>query len=438
MKKLYTDVLKTGRRIGKKMLTGVLVAALLAGSLAAGTGTALAATLKASNLEQLGEIIREKAMERSSDFTVTFNGTDDEWDRLFGDDLSFFYYDIMKMDDPSTSDDSDYVVGNIDFSKEFMTSDGSAIHFTPAYFETLKETETVNDFSREILQTMGVASMTNYQKVKNIHNYVCALITYDDDVENSSSVYSAFMRQKGLCNSYALCMYKLLTEAGVPCHWIGGSAGTGRDAQGHAWNIVELGDQWYNLDATWDDADDSLSYDYFLRGSEDFDLADPSQVHTMDSEYYTTDFLKDYPIADYAFDEGQNDVNTTGFSTWKPSSSNGNSNNKPTYAYTMSDIITSRIPDPAKLWITRKKSGSIRLYIKDKTAKGRISKIKCQITKGKKYIKVTNKGIKKEWSGYYSDIRVSGKKKGNAKVKVTVTLKNGLKKSYTTQIKVIS
>lgn len=438
MGKLYTDILKTGRKIGKKMLTGVLVAALFAGSLAAGTDTAFAATLKASNLEQLGEIVREKAMERSSDFTVTFNGTDDEWDSLFGDDLSFFYYDIMKMDDPSTSDDSDYIVGNIDFSKEFMTSNGSAIRFTLSYFETLKQTETVNDFSREILQAMGVASMTNYEKVKSIHNYVCELITYDDDAENSSSVYSAYMRQKGLCNSYALCMYKLLTEAGVPCHWIGGSAGTGRDAQGHAWNIVELGDQWYNLDATWDDADDNLSYDYFLRGSEDFDLADPSQVHTMDSEYYTTNFLKDYPIADYAFEEGQNDVNTTGVSTWKPSSSSSNSSSKPTNEYTMSDVITGRIPDSAKLRITRKKSGTIRLYIKDKTAKGRISKITYQITKGKKYIKVTNKGIKNDGTSYYSDMRVSGKKKGNAKVKVTVTLKNGLKKSYTTQIKVIS
>lgn len=437
MSRLYAGLLNTGSRIGRKMLTGVLVAALLMCSLVNGTGTVLAATLKASNLKQLGEIFREKAMERNSNFTVTFNGSDAEWDRLFGDDLSFFYYDLIKMDDPSTSDDADYIVGNIDFSKSFMRSEGKQIYFTPSYFETLKQTQTVNEFSREILQYMGAASMSNYEKVKSIHNYVCALISYDDDVENSSSVYSAYMRQKGLCNSYALCMYKLLTEAGVPCHWIGGSAGTGRDAQGHAWNIVELGDQWYNLDATWDDTDDVLSYDYFLRGSEDFDLADPSQQHTMDSEYYSTEFLQDYPIADYAFEEGQNDVNTKAASTWKPTSTSS-TNKKPTYSYKMSDVITGRISDPAKLWITRKKSGSIRLYIKDKTAKNRISKITCQITKGKKYIKVSNKGIKKDGTGYYSSIKVSGKKKGSAKVKVTVTLKNGLKKSYTTQIKVIS
>ena len=97
-------------------------------------------------------------------------------------------------------------------------------------------------------------------------------------------------------------MYKLLLEAGVPCHWIGGSAGTGRDSAGHAWNIVKLGDQWYNLDATWDDADnDKISYDYFLKGTADFDEADTSQVHTMDNEYYESSYLTDFPIAETSY-----------------------------------------------------------------------------------------------------------------------------------------
>ena len=56
------------------------------------------------------------------------------------------------------------------------------------------------------------------------------------------------------------------------------------------------------LDATWDDADnDKISYDYFLKGTADFDEADTSQVHTMDNEYYESSYLTDFPIAETSY-----------------------------------------------------------------------------------------------------------------------------------------
>ena len=485
----------------RKILAVILAVGIFAGSVAANGTQAAAAEQRAAGLAELAQVIRDNGMQRKSRFSVDFSGSDEEWSRLFNG-MSFFYYDMIVLDDASTSDDSDYLIGNINFSKEFMSASveeeggNGEIIFTPTYFETADETEYVNTHTKEILAELGTSQMSDYSKVKAVHDYVCALITYTNDVDNASSVYGAYVQGKGLCNSYALCMYKLLVEAGVPCHWIGGSAGTGRDSAGHAWNIVKLGDQWYNLDATWDDADnDKISYDYFLKGTADFDEADTSQVHTMDNEYYESSYLTDFPIAETSYvvsDEDLKPVTPTPTQTQSASPSaapteapaqtpsaspsaaptevptqtpSASPSAAPTEAptqipsvspsttpkspvspvmpptttpgetkevtkYSFSDIIVGKYPAKGKFTISRKKADDIQLLIDNKAARKKIAKISYKITSGKKIIKTKNYGIRKDGKQYFSNLRVFGKKKGKAKIAVTVKLINGQKKKY--------
>ena len=461
----------------RKILAVILAVGIFAGSVAVNGTQAAAAEQRAAGLAELAQVIRDNGMQRKSRFAVDFSGSDEEWSRLFNG-MSFFYYDMIVLDDASTSDDSDYLIGNINFSKEFMSasveeeSGNGEIIFTPTYFETADETEYVNTHTKEILAELGISQMSDYSKVKAVHDYVCALITYTNDVDNASSVYGAYVRGEGLCNSYALCMYKLLLEAGVPCHWIGGSAGTGRDSAGHAWNIVKLGDQWYNLDATWDDADnDKISYDYFLKGTADFDEADTSQVHTMDNEYYESSYLTDFPIAETSYvvsDEDLKPVTPTPTPTIVPSASpSAAPTEAPTQTqsvspsttpespvspvmpptttpgetkeitkYSFSDIIVGKYPAKGKFTISRKKADDIQLLIDNKAARKKIAKISYKITSGKKIIKTKNYGIRKDGKQYFSNLRVFGKKKGKAKIAVTVKLINGQKKKYNFTVRV--
>lgn len=496
----------------RKILAGILTIGIFAGSVAVNGTQAAAAEQRAAGLAELAQVIRDNGMQRKSQFSVDFTGTDEEWDHLYNNGMSFFYYDMIMLDDASTSDDSDYLIGNINFSKQFMSEtevDGESgtgeIIFTPTYFETADETEYVNTHTKQILAELGTSQMSDYSKVKAVHDYVCALITYTNDVDNASSVYGAYVRGEGLCNSYALCMYKLLVEAGVPCHWIGGSAGTGRDSAGHAWNIVKLGDQWYNLDATWDDADnDKISYDYFLKGTADFDKADTSQVHTMDNEYYESSYLTDFPIAETSYvvsDEDLKPVTPTPTPTIMPSASPSAASTEapaqtpsaspsavPTEAptqtpsvspsttpespvspvmpptttpgetkevtvpgvptdttddslseitkYSFSDIIVGKYPAKGKFTISRKRADDIQLLIDNKAARKKIAKISYKITSGKKIIKTKNYGIRKDGKQYFSNLRVFGKKKGKAKIAVTVKLVNGQKKKYNFTVRV--
>ena len=80
-----------------------------------------------------------------------------------------------------------------------------------------------------------------------------------------------------LCDGYALAYEYLLQKAGLTCTVVSGYAGPSeQDTEKHAWNLVKLDEDWYEVDATWDDLDFLLSpteegYDLFLEALSDED-----------------------------------------------------------------------------------------------------------------------------------------------------------------------
>ncbi|MGN1206342.1 MAG: hypothetical protein ACI4SQ_05070, partial [Eubacterium sp.] len=87
----------------RKILSATLTLGLLAGSITGNATKAAAAEQKATGLTELAEVIRTNCVQRKNEFSVDFSGSDNEWNRLFGD-MSFFYYDMIVLDDASTSD----------------------------------------------------------------------------------------------------------------------------------------------------------------------------------------------------------------------------------------------------------------------------------------------------------------------------------------------
>lgn len=91
------------------------------------------------------------------------------------------------------------------------------------------------------------------------HDYLLRQLSYDT---RAGSPYYAFTKGKGTCVAYALTYQKILRAMGIPCIYV-----TGKE---HAWNLVKLGNYWYSVDVTWDDAEGSRRYlfrsDYGVRG----------------------------------------------------------------------------------------------------------------------------------------------------------------------------
>lgn len=166
------------------------------------------------------------------------------------------------------------------------------------YLETAKETKAVDTKAKEILKKLDLESKSDYQKIKTIHDYIVNLVSYDKTLTKYSA-YNALVDKSSTCQGYALLTYKMLTEAGIPCRIITGTAGT-KNPVSHAWNLVKLQGKWYNLDTTWDDPVTStgknmLTYNYFLKSTKDF------TEHTRDKEYKTAEFMKKYPVSTKSF-----------------------------------------------------------------------------------------------------------------------------------------
>ena len=164
------------------------------------------------------------------------------------------------------------------------------------YTDAVKEVA-VTDHLPEVLDSLHLGEKSDYEKICAIYDYICENVTYDsphldiDAYKLKYTAYAALENQTSVCQGYAVLLYRMLLEAGIDCRVIAGEVSTGR----HAWNIVKLGDVYYNLDATWDAGKDS--YQYRLRCNANF------PDHTRDDDYKTNAFNAAYPMSgsDYVY-----------------------------------------------------------------------------------------------------------------------------------------
>ncbi|GAA0789635.1 hypothetical protein GCM10008909_25630 [Hathewaya limosa] len=124
-----------------------------------------------------------------------------------------------------------------------------------------KQKEAVEEEVKRIVKEVIKDGMTDFQKELALHDYIVKNADYNMaglnknpiDLEDHNA-YGVLILHKGVCESYAKAMQLLLKEVGIECKYATGkSKHDGRPGGGHAWNMVKLDNEWYNLDATWDD-----------------------------------------------------------------------------------------------------------------------------------------------------------------------------------------
>ena len=99
----------------------------------------------------------------------------------------------------------------------------------------------------------AVASMTDDEKVAYIHDYVVKNVYYEFTTGYDQTTHHALVEGSAICEGYARSMQYLAMAAGIPCYFSEGIADSGSAVENHAWNIVMLNGNYYNLDATWDE-----------------------------------------------------------------------------------------------------------------------------------------------------------------------------------------
>ena len=162
-------------------------------------------------------------------------------------------------------------------------------------YRTSKDREKdMNKKVAEVVAGLGAENMNDYEKVVAVHDYILDHVTYDHEHVGDDSYLpqftacAALIEGTAVCQGYATLMYRLLLELGVDCRVVTGTVA----GEGHGWNIVKLGDLYYNIDATFDDDENGSSRAYFLKSAANF------EDHLRDPEFLTQRFIDAYPMAD--------------------------------------------------------------------------------------------------------------------------------------------
>jgi hypothetical protein len=141
-----------------------------------------------------------------------------------------------------------YIVSEYRYSAKETKLSGIKATFTITYLENKTQTSYVTTQVQKILKEIIKPAMNDFQKEKAIHDYVVSHIAYDTNLVNYSA-YAALTKGKTVCQGFALLTYRMLDEVGITNRIVEGYAG----GRSHAWNLVQIEGNWYQLDTTWDD-----------------------------------------------------------------------------------------------------------------------------------------------------------------------------------------
>lgn len=140
------------------------------------------------------------------------------------------------------------------------------------WWTTPSEQSSVDSLVTHVLPSLNQG--TDYNKIKNVHDYICNNVNYCYDTlagnANNFSAYDALIGHKAVCQGYALAFQKFMDHMGIPCYIAKGEINVNGTTGPHAWNIVKLNGSWYSVDCTWDGQDDQTRYDYFLLGADEY------------------------------------------------------------------------------------------------------------------------------------------------------------------------
>ena len=140
-------------------------------------------------------------------------------------------------------------------------SDSDYCVFTPGYTYTdgeIDEIQTAMEQSFQEVRTLIPEDASDYEKVRIVYTYVIDHTQYQTG-EDDQSIAGVFWKKSAVCAGYAGAVQYLLERLDIPCIYVDGS--TKGSTEGHAWDIVKIGQEYYYVDATNGDQPDFLNGD---------------------------------------------------------------------------------------------------------------------------------------------------------------------------------
>lgn len=179
-----------------------------------------------------------------------------------------------------------------------VISETGEINITINYLYTEEEIKAINEKIEEIYKKIITPEMTDYEKIKTIHDYIINNTKYDverntneESTYLSYNAYGPLLQGYATCNGYTDAMALFLIKMNIKNYKVATEL-MQENASGHVWNAVYLNNEWKHLDLTWDDpvsedGKDYLQHKYFLITSQELKEADAGEVVVKDHIFNT-------------------------------------------------------------------------------------------------------------------------------------------------------
>ena len=210
-----------------------------------------------SSLADAGADVRKKMISRTANVEIGFLSASEDWEALVeevvehacthtgapteGDYLKFHYYQYG-------IDGMMYDSGNAELPYQY------AFTLSFDYLSSYAQEVELSAALAVIMSGLNLNTKTEFGKAAAIYDYICSHVTYDyEHLSDTSyllkhSCYAAVINGTAVCQGFALMLYRMLQTAGIDNRLI---SGKGND-EIHGWNLVRLGNRYYNADSTRD------------------------------------------------------------------------------------------------------------------------------------------------------------------------------------------
>ena len=143
--------------------------------------------------------------------------------------------------------------GSVVTSSASFGLSGSSASLRPEYNCTEEEKEERrSQIEEEAARCLaGIDSQAgDYEKILYVYEYVIRGVEYDLTAEDNQNIYSALVGKNSVCAGYSRAAQYLLNNMGIECIYV---VGTAQGQEAHAWNIVNCGGNYYQMDVTFGD-----------------------------------------------------------------------------------------------------------------------------------------------------------------------------------------
>lgn len=200
------------------------------------------------------------------------------WNAFSYDECELFYIDIKKM---NLINETRSLGGITTYYISIGPGDNK--NYLQDNFQTRESIEKAQNYINNIIENIIKQTQNDNRvnKIKKVHDWLIDAIEYDTSGTNANkyNIYGAMHDRKAVCEGYARTFKYVMEKLQVPCVLISGTAKNSQETtEAHAWNYVQIEEQWYAVDLTWDDPvitgngklTDTERYKFFLKGSEEF------------------------------------------------------------------------------------------------------------------------------------------------------------------------